>query len=106
MITRILRFTAEAESQYRALEKEKSLKGVLAQVRKTLSFLETNSKHPSLQTHEYNSISGKNGERIWEAYVQNNTSSAYRVFWHYGPDLIEGKKRSPVITIIAITAHP
>ena len=106
MIKRILRFTTEAVNQYRALEKEQSLKGLLAQVRKTLSFLETNLKHPSLQTHEYNSLFGVHGERVWEAYVQNNTPSAYRIFWHYGPDLMKEGRRIPVITIIAITAHP
>jgi hypothetical protein len=42
---------------------------------------------------------GENGEEIFEAYAENQTAAAYRVFWHYGP----GKD---VITIVAITAHP
>jgi hypothetical protein len=42
---------------------------------------------------------GENGEEVFEAYAENNTPGAYRIFWHYGP----GKD---VITIIAITPHP
>ncbi|MCC2667186.1 MAG: hypothetical protein K0R24_1679 [Gammaproteobacteria bacterium] len=38
-------------------------------------------------------------EDIFEAYAENNTPAAYRIFWHYGPE----KKD---ITIIAITSHP
>ncbi len=44
-------------------------------------------------------IKGNNGEEIFEAYAENNTPAAYRVFWHYGP-----KKDN--ITILTITTHP
>jgi hypothetical protein len=43
---------------------------------------------------------------VFEAYAQNNTPSACCIFWHYGPDEIAGKKRTPVITVVAITRHP
>ena len=33
------------------------------------------------------------GEKVFEAYGQNNTFGAYRVFWHYGPDEIQGMER-------------
>jgi len=39
------------------------------------------------------------GEKVFEAYVQNKTPGAYRLFWCYGPD--KGQ-----ITLIAITPHP
>ena len=71
-----------------------------------LGFLETNTCHPSLETHEYSSLRGVNGEKMWEAYAQQNTPAAYRVFFHYGPDRNEKGKRIPVITIVAITSHP
>ena len=103
---RQLRFTEEADKQLSELEKTPAKKGLLKQVRKTLGLLETNLKHPGLNTHEYQSLSGANGERVWEAYAQNNTPGAYRVFFHYGPDELDGKKRVPVLTIIAITPHP
>ena len=79
---------------------------MLAQVNKTLGLLETNPRHPSLNTHKYDSITGPDGEEVFEAYAQNRTPGAYRVFFVYGPDRMEGKKRIPVITIVAITPHP
>jgi hypothetical protein len=96
-----LTFQPEAESQLHELEIEEDKKDLvkLKKVRKCLGFLETNPKHPSLETHEYSSLRGLNGEKVWEAYVENKVSSAWRVFWHYGP----GKG---VLTIVAITPHP
>lgn len=105
-MNRQLYFTDEADRQLMALESNPAKAGLLKQVRKTLALLETNSRHPSLHTHEYESIAGPNGERIWEAYAQNRTPGAYRVFFHYGPDSGTAKKRQPSLTIIAITPHP
>ncbi|MFM5890507.1 MAG: hypothetical protein ACKPFD_15055 [Dolichospermum sp.] len=68
-------------------------------VLKTLGLMETNLRHPSLKTHEYNSLEGPNKEKIFEAYVENNTPVAYRIFWYYGPDQSE-------LTILTITPHP
>lgn len=71
----------------------------LKKVRKCLGLLESNPRHPGLETHEFSSLKGSGGEKVFEAYVENNTPSAWRVFWHYGPGPGE-------ITILAITAHP
>jgi len=49
---------------------------------------------------------GAGGEKAFEAYAENDTPGAYRIFWHYGPDEVAEKKRTPVITVVAITAHP
>jgi len=92
-------FTPEAEASLRALEKDKGLATRLKAVRKTLAYLEANPRHKSSNTHKYSTLAGVSGEEVFEAYVQNKTPSAYRVFWHYGP----GKK---TLTIIAITPHP
>ena len=75
--------------------------GLFKQVHKTLDLLRTNPKHPGLRTHEYDSIANPfdDEQKVFEAYVQNKTPGAYRVFWCYGP----GKRE---ITIIAITPHP
>jgi hypothetical protein len=61
--------------------------------------METNLRHPSLNTHKYESLSGPNGEEVFEAYVESKTPAAFRIFWHYGP----GRE---IITILAITPHP
>jgi hypothetical protein len=94
-----LLFTEEASSNLIDLNKDQSKKKRLKAVNKALGYLETNPKHPSLNTHEYDSLSREFGIKIFEAYAENRTPQAYRIFWHYGPD-----KRD--ITIIAITPHP
>lgn len=93
-----LLFTDEAKRKLAELEKNKTLFKRLKAVRKTLGYLSLNPKHPSLNTHKYSSLSGKNGEEIFEAYAENNTPAAYRIFWHYGPNKKE-------ITILTITPH-
>jgi hypothetical protein len=105
-MNRELHFTPEALGNLAALEKGAARRGTLAQVRKSLALLETNPRHPSLNTHAYRSLRGPNGEEVFEAYAQNATPGAYRVFFLYGPDRTEGKKRIAVLTIIAITPHP
>jgi len=104
-VRRTIRFTCTADAQYTGLEIAPS-KANFLQVRKALSYLEIDPHHPSLNTHEFTSLTGANGEKVFEAYAQNNTPGAYRIFWHYGPDETKARKRTPVITIIAITAHP
>ncbi|NJM68695.1 MAG: hypothetical protein HC851_25050 [Acaryochloris sp. RU_4_1] len=68
-------------------------------VLKTLGLMEVNLRHPGLKTHKYDSLKGPNGTEVFEAYVENQTPGAYRVFWCYGPSTEE-------ITILAITSHP
>jgi len=92
-------FTEEASANLDSLETNPSKKKQFKAVLKCLGYLENNPKHPSLNTHEYNSLSRQFGIKIFEAYAENKTPQAYRVFWHYGPDKSE-------ITVIAITPHP
>lgn len=94
-----LKFTTQALADLNSLEEANSLLKRLKAVRKALAYLETNPRHPGLKTHKYSSFSGPNGEDVFEAYAENKTPAAYRIFWLYGP----GKKE---ITIIAITPHP
>lgn len=94
-----LKFTQEADENLRALETDKGREKRLKAVRKALGFLEVNPRHQGLNTHKYSSLKGPKGEEVFEAYAENNTPAAYRIFWHYGP----GKNE---ITVIAITAHP
>jgi len=94
-----LRFTDSAITDYDRLKKNSSYAKRFKAIRKALGYLETNPKHPGLNTHKYQSIKGPNGEEVFEAYAENNTPAAYRIFWCYGPNKKE-------ITIIAITPHP
>ena len=103
---RMIKFTPTADAQYAVLENSPSHAVLHEQVRKAIGYLEIDPLHPSLHTHEFTSLSGAKGEKVFEAYAQNKTPGAYRIFWYYGPDEIKGKKRTAVITIIAITRHP
>lgn len=93
-----LLFSTQAKSDLQKINSQPHLLKQFKAVRKALGALETNPRHPSLQTHKYTSLHGLHGEEIFEAYAENNTPGTYRIFWHYGP------KRGE-ITIIAIIAH-
>lgn len=92
-----LKFTTQGKNALTNLQKAapKKYKKVL----KTLGLMEVNLRHPSLNTHKYDSISGPNDEEVFEAYVENKTPAAFRVFWYYGPNRDE-------LTILTITHHP
>jgi hypothetical protein len=95
-------FSASAADQLKRLEKDRGLAKRLKAVRKTLGRLEIDPRHPGLQSHKVQSLSGPSGEEAFEVYAvyaEQNTPAAYRVFWYYGPT--PGK-----ITILAITSHP
>ena len=92
-------FQPEADDQLSLLINSPGMSARLKAVRRCLGYLETNPRHPGLNTHKYSSISGPNGEDVFEAYAQNRTPGAYRVFWYYGP-------KPGSITILAITPHP
>ena len=104
---RKLRFKPAANEELSSIKNNPVLKGVLKQVRKTLEYLETNLRAKSLQTHEYESLTRRYGRKVFEAYVQQDTPAAYRVFWYYGDDETDKNgKRIPIITVVAITPHP
>jgi len=100
------RLRAKAEAVLRSRKtkgrrKSSRDEGLFKQVHKTITLLANNPRHPGLQTHEYTSINNPfaPSEKVFEAYAQQRTPSAYRVFWCYGPGRNE-------VTIIAITPHP
>jgi len=89
----------EAEKTYALLKTDASQKVSSEAVKKTVKLLSSNPRHNSLQTYPFESLRGPDGEKVFEAYAQQNTPAAYRVFWYYGP--MRG-----IITIFAITPHP
>ena len=92
-------WTEEAEEAYNLLKRDTSRRKRYKAVKKAIGFLVKNPRHNSLQTHEYSSLRGPNNEKVFEAYAEQNTPAAYRVFWYYGPS-------KGMITIITITSHP
>ena len=107
----------EADKQYKAIRraaetaaesrkksgKTKSSKqeGLFKQVHKCAQLLAADPRHPGLATHEYDSLEHPYDQKkkVFEAYVQNKTPGAYRLFWCHGPLRHQ-------VTVIAITPHP
>ena len=110
-------WTEEAAAEYARLREEAKLslesrrqnkkqkaskaEGLFKQVHDCIQKLLSNPRHPGLRTHKYDSLEHPYDANapVFEAYAQNRTPGAYRVFWCYGPKQGE-------ITIIAITPHP
>ncbi len=94
---------AKAGKQAGGKSKTKSSKqeGLFKQIAKAIRQLAVDPRHNSLNTHEYASLENPFDPKgkVFEAYAQNKTPGAYRIFWCYGPEKDE-------ITILAITPHP
>ena len=94
-----LEWTEEANRNYNLLKGDASQKKRYKAAKKAIKFLAINPRHNSLQTHEFTSLKGPNREKVFEAYIEQNTPGAYRLFWFYGPNKLE-------ITIVSIIQHP
>lgn len=94
-----LSFTSSAKQSLKELKDLAHLEKRFKAVSKALKYLAENPRHPSLQTHQYFSLSGPNGEKVFEAYAEQDTPAAYRIFFYYGR--IRGE-----IVVFAITSHP
>ena len=102
-----LEFTEPAQDQLDSIERNKHDKGLAKQIKKALGYLQTNPRHPSLKTHSFDSLINPIDlkEKVFEAYAQNDTPGAYRIFFIYN----SAKKpptKGKIITVIAITPHP
>ena len=94
-----LSFTPLAKQDLKELKESKHLEKRFKAVTKSLQYLIENPRHPSLQTHQYTSLSGPDGEKVFEAYAEQDTPAAYRIFFYYG------RQRGEIV-IFAITPHP
>lgn len=94
-----LSFTPSAKEDLKELKGSAHLAKRFKAVSKALKLLAANARHPGLKTHQYTSLRGPGGEKVFEAYVEQNTPAAYRIFFYYG-------KAQGEIVIFAITPHP
>ncbi len=94
-----LSFTPTAKADLKELKESAHLEKRFKAVSKALKFLQEDPRHPSLHTHEFSSFKGPRGEKVFEAYAEQDTSAAYRIFFFYGQQRGE-------IVIVAITPHP
>lgn len=93
-----LGFSDRAKEQLRALKTNKGLAKRYKAVQGAFKKLQRNPRHPGLQTHEFYSLKGPNNEKVFEAYAEQKTPAAYRIFFYYGP-------QKGVISIVSIERH-
>lgn len=94
-----LHWAEPAGESFESLKTDASKQKQYRAVKNALKKLAKDPFYPSLHSHEFYSLKGPNGGKVFESYAENKTSGAYRVFWYYG--LGRG-----IITIFMITAHP
>jgi len=66
---------------------------------KAIAQLRENPKHPGLRSHEIEPLTRRYGQKVFQAYLENNTPGAGRLYWVYGPE--DGQ-----ITVIGLEPHP
>lgn len=78
-----IKLTPDAQAAWEALRLSNERKW--KKVNKALKFLAENPAHPSLSAHKWDSLRGRapDGGDIWTVYVENNTPSAWRLFYFY-----------------------
>jgi hypothetical protein len=94
-----LEWTDSVKETYASLKNDTSKRKQYKAVKKTIKLLASDPRHPSLQTHEFTSLKGPKGEKVFEAYAEQDTPGAYRILWYYGAS-------RGIITIFVITPHP
>ena len=95
----VLKLTHTAKENLKELKESAHLEKRFKAVSKALKLLKDNPRHPGLQTHPYTSIPGPHREKVFEAYAEQQTPAAYRIFFYYG-------KTKGEIVVFAITPHP
>lgn len=74
------------------------LKSRFKKARKAIRMMrDVGPSHPGFETHKMQHLKGPDDLPIWNSYVENNTSNAWRMYWVYG----EGG----LIYIISIGPH-
>ena len=96
-----LLFSPKAAEQLKRLEEDLGLAKKLKVVRSTLGKMERGLRYPGLHTHEYYALDCPHGEKLFEAYAENKTPSAYRIFFCFMP-----RPHIDTILIVAISPHP
>jgi hypothetical protein len=92
-------FWNEITQKYKTNSLNKNDVQLFKKLVKTIHFLSTNPKHPGLKSHEITPLSKRYGIKVFQSYLENNKSSAGRIYWVYGPENNE-------ITIIGLEPHP
>jgi len=95
-----LEISAPARAELDRLEADGGMRKRFKAVSKALRLLAANPRHQSLNTHAWKGAPCPHGDTLWEAYAENGTPAAFRIFFCYPPG------RRGTICIVAITPHP
>lgn len=82
-----------------ALENDPRRASRLRAVRNTLGLLEHDPHDRRLHTHEYQTLQGAKGEKVFASHVDTKAAEAHRVFWHGAPIANH-------LIVVAITSYP
>ena len=66
---------------------------------KAMKLLSQDPFYPGLHTHEIDELSARYGQKVWQSYLEINTSRAMRLYWVYGSERGD-------ITVIGLELHP
>ncbi|WP_143621128.1 hypothetical protein [Streptomyces tsukubensis] len=59
-----------------------------------------------MRSHQYENFPNLPNGKVWDSYVENQTASAWRVYWMYGPNEKDEKGvEIAVITVLLIGPH-
>jgi hypothetical protein len=96
-----LSFTPVAVAQLVKLAEDHGTSVQRKAVHKALGKLEENPRNHGLQTHKLKGMKCPHNGDLFEAYAQNRTPGAYRIFFCYMPP-----PDRDTIQIVAIVPHP
>jgi hypothetical protein len=65
----------------------------------TMAHLSLDPFYPGLHSHEISELTQRYGIKVFQSYLENHNSSAFRMYWVYG------LKRKQIV-IIGIEPHP
>jgi hypothetical protein len=95
-----LEFGPAAIAELSRLQADAGLSKRLKAVRAALGKMEADLRRAGLNTHKYKGKPCPHGLDLFEAYAQNKTPGAYRIFFCYPPG------QAGVIFIVDIVDHP
>ena len=93
-----IKFSDKADKQLKFLKENPGMMKQYKAAQAAFKKLQQNPRHPGLQTHEFYSLKGPNHEKVFEAYAEQNTPAAFRIFFCYGPE-------RKMIFIVSIERH-
>ena len=98
-VPEILNLWNELQTKFRNKTINKKEEKLYKKWGSALKKLSENPNYPALHTHEISQLTKRYKLKVWQSYLENNTSSAMRMYWVYGPNKND-------ITIIGLEPHP